>query len=119
MNVIRNSILASLASIILPMGGLAQHTAQFLVNLRNSLVEIAEAGPQASTDFREGGIRIRSGAHTSAPVRGLGNPGDRAEIDGRVPGERVVCPGGRINDQWARLTDRQTGIAGYVSACYL
>lgn len=119
MKVIRNSILAGIASIVLPMSGFAHHTAQFLVNLRNSLSEIAQSVPVRSSDFVEPGIRIRSDAHTSAPVRGLGSPGHRATVHERTPGQNIVCPGGQSSNEWARITDRRTGITGYVSACYL
>ena len=119
MHVIRNAILAGIASIILPMSGVAHHTAQFLINVRDSLIEIAEAAPTRSVDFLRPGIRIRAEASLAAPVRGLGNPGDRAKVHGRIPGQAVTCPDGRTNESWLRITDLRTRVVGYVSACFL
>ncbi|GAB3283370.1 hypothetical protein GCM10027563_14210 [Parasphingorhabdus pacifica] len=90
-----------------------------MISLRDNLVQMAEAAPARSVDFLGPGIRIRSGADTSTPVRGLGNPGDRATIHDRTTGQRVTCPDGRITDSWVRVTDLRTRVSGYASACFL
>jgi hypothetical protein len=71
------------------------------------------------SDFKQSGVRIRSGPYLTASVRGLGYPGDGATITQIVRGSHVSCPGGGGTSEWYLLTNRRTGVWGYSSLCYV
>ncbi|MFD0919017.1 SH3 domain-containing protein [Saccharopolyspora rosea] len=116
MRSVRNALLAGIIAVLLPVHGLTSQVLTVAMELKNSLVR---GMSEASGDFSEPGIRIRSAPGTAAAVRGTGNPGDRIRVRGRSAGPAVTCPNGSANSEWVEITDRRTGVSGFVSACYL
>jgi hypothetical protein len=120
MRIIRNTILAGVAVVALPLAGFTHHVSTFLTDAQHRLAKLAEAATgEQPGDFRAPDVRIRWEPHTSSAVRGLGGAGDGATVDRVVTGETIACSDGRSTAEWFHITNRRTHVDGYVSACYL
>ncbi|GAB3692730.1 hypothetical protein GCM10027597_49960 [Saccharopolyspora tripterygii] len=120
MRKLRNALLGMAVAAIVPITGLGTQIATIAVEIRDVLVQAAQAAPaQDTTDFLAFGTRIRSEPGTSASVRGIGNPGDTATIHRRIEGEPIVCEDGRTVTQWLDVTNESSQISGFVSGCFL
>jgi hypothetical protein len=119
MRTVRNTLLAAATTAVLSMSGWGTQVANIAIEIKNGLVRMAEAAEQDRRDFRTPGVHIRSEPSTGSPARGVGNPGEHATIRQTVNGETVTCPDGTTNSEWLNITDRQTRVSGFVSACFL
>lgn len=120
MHIIRNAILAGAAAIFLPWTGATSHLSSIAHDAKNHLSDFAEVVARDwGQDFQVPVVRIHSKPNTASEVLGLANPGDKATIDDREPGETVACPAGSSTNEWAHVTDRRTHVSGYVASCYL
>ncbi|MFC7341307.1 hypothetical protein [Saccharopolyspora griseoalba] len=103
---------------VLPLAGLGTHISSFAVEVSGALARAAERVPERpDADFLAFGARIREAPNTGSAVRGIGNPGDTATVHLRVLGESVRCADGTTDPHWFDLTDRRTGLSGFVSGC--
>ncbi|MBK0866415.1 MULTISPECIES: SH3 domain-containing protein [unclassified Saccharopolyspora] len=118
MHAIRNAVLAAVATLVLPMNGVASGVAHFVFEFGERLGELSRAADRTG-DFRVPGVNLRAAPDTASAVLGLGNAGDRVRKNRQAEGEPVTCPGGRPDRTWWHVLDRHTRVAGWVSACYL
>lgn len=120
MRVSRRTILAGIASVVLPMTGLVPHALTAIIAVQRQAARLAdEASQHRSSDFTEPGIHIRSAPNTAALVQGVGNPGDSVTLHDKVIGETIVCAEGVTTSEWFHIADHRTLIYGYVSGCYV
>lgn len=120
MRKLRNALLGAAVAAIVPISGLGTQVASIALEIRNALVQAADAAPeQDTTDFLAFGTRIRSEPGTGASVRGIGNPGDTATIHRRVVGESIVCGDGRTVSEWLDVTNERSHVSGFVSGCFI
>ena len=120
MRSVRNALLGMTVASVLPLAGLGTHIATFAVEVSNALAEAAKRVPERpDADFLVHGARIREAPDTGATVRGIGNPGDTATVHLEVVGESIRCADGTTDSHWFDLTNRRTGVSGFVSGCLL
>jgi hypothetical protein len=50
---------------------------------------------------------------------GIGSPGDGFEVDEKIFADMVSCGDGEMTNVWYHGRDIRTGVAGWVSACFL
>ena len=120
MRSVRNALLGMAVASVLPLTGLGTHIASFAVEVSGALAAAAKRVPEpADADFLAHGARIRVAPDTGSPVRGTGNPGDTTTVHRQVAGESIRCSDGTTDSQWFDLTDRRTGVSGFVSGCLI
>lgn len=69
-------------------------------------------------DFKGNGIRIRRSPHLTARIDGHGNRCDGLIDHGWTTGDGVECSPGWVDYRWHDITNRRTGVRGWVSICF-
>ena len=120
MPIIRNAILAGALTVFVPWTGLAPQLSELAHHAKSRLADLVHTTTQeAGRDFQVNGVRIHAEPSSPSTVVGLGNPGEHADVGESVAGNLVTCPHGEATTGWVRVTDRETGVSGYVADCYV
>lgn len=120
MRKIRNTLLAAAVAALFPTSGLATHLVTLALNIRGELMQrVDQLSNEQSRQFEQPGVRIRSEPTVEAIVLGSGNPGDGVRVHRMTDGDEVMCEDGSNNSEWLEITNRETEVDGYVSACLL
>lgn len=120
MRKIRKALLAAAVAAVFPTSGLATHLVTLALNIRSELMQrVDQISVEQSRQFEQPGVRIRSEPSVDATVLGSGNPGDGVRVHRSINGDEVVCENGSNNSEWLEITNRESEVEGYVSACLL